>query len=277
MCRLLAYLGPPISPGCLLYDPPHSLEVQSYQPREMEVALLNADGFGLSWYHPTRSEPPFLYRSIQPMWHDLNLPHLSRYIETGCLLAYVRSATPGLAVDLQNCQPFQAGNLSFIHNGFIERFRQTLYRPMREQLGDRIYQDIQGLTDSEHLFALLLHILDTQPQLSLEQGLSQLLHQVTQLADQFGVRVAANLILSDGQRIVACRYDTTGAAPSLYWLRGHAAFPHAVLLASEPLFDADWVTCPQATLIVIDPTCDLQIFSLDCRSPDQPDPIPVPS
>ena len=45
MCRLLAYLGEPIPLEELIFKPEHSLVVQSYQPKELEFALLNADGF----------------------------------------------------------------------------------------------------------------------------------------------------------------------------------------------------------------------------------------
>jgi predicted glutamine amidotransferase len=104
MCRLLAYLGQPIQLEKILLEPEHSLVVQSYQPQEMTAGLLNADGFGIGWYHPTQETKPFTYRNILPMWNDVNLPNLSRYIESGCVLSNVRSATPGLAVDLSNCQ-----------------------------------------------------------------------------------------------------------------------------------------------------------------------------
>ncbi|MHC5729947.1 MAG: ergothioneine biosynthesis protein EgtC, partial [Nostoc sp.] len=42
MCRLLAYLGSPVSLEHLLYKPEHSLIVQSYQPREMTSGVVNA-------------------------------------------------------------------------------------------------------------------------------------------------------------------------------------------------------------------------------------------
>lgn len=51
MCRLLAYLGSPIFLEYLLYKPEHSLIAQSYQPREMISGAVNADGFGVGWYH----------------------------------------------------------------------------------------------------------------------------------------------------------------------------------------------------------------------------------
>ncbi|VAW77744.1 hypothetical protein MNBD_GAMMA13-583, partial [hydrothermal vent metagenome] len=50
MCRIAAYLGPPITLGMLLTEPPHSLLVQGWAPRELRYAKLNADGYGFGWH-----------------------------------------------------------------------------------------------------------------------------------------------------------------------------------------------------------------------------------
>jgi ergothioneine biosynthesis protein EgtC len=260
MCRLLGYLGPPTQLDHLLYKPEHSLIVQSYQPREMQTAILNADGFGIGWYHAQRQAAPFTYRNTLPIWNDLNLPQISRYVESGSVMAYVRSATPGQAIDISNCQPFSYEQLLFTHNGFIENFRQTLYRPLRDRLGDKAYQAIHGLTDSEHLFALMIDLLEAHPEWSLEQALCQTLTVVTELATTYQVRAAVNIAVSDGDRMVACRYDTQTTAPSLYWLRDDPLFPDAVLIASEPLFEADWTPCPESSMLSVGADLDVQFY-----------------
>ena len=156
MCRLLAYLGSPVSLEDLLYKPEHSLIVQSYQPREMTSGVINADGFGVGWYHSQKDTYPFIYKNILPICNDVNLPSLSRYVESKCVVAYVRSATPGEAVDFANCQPFSHQQQLFIHNGQIENFRKTLHRKIRSTLTQDFYEKINGSSDSEHIFALLL-------------------------------------------------------------------------------------------------------------------------
>ncbi len=261
MCRLLGYLGPPIRLDHLLYHPKHSLIVQSYQPQEMTAGLLNADGFGVGWYDPERDRHPFTYRNTLPIWNDLNLPQLSRYIQSGCILANVRSATPGLAIDLSNCQPFQQNSILAIHNGFIENFRQTLYRPMRDRLSDDLYQAIQGTTDSENLFALLLNERQRSTHITLEQALQDTLTQVFLLAEKFQVTVSANLIISDGDRLIACRAAQGNPAPSLYWLKDDAFFPQAVVVASEPLFAGNWTAFPERSILSVRKDLELQIQS----------------
>jgi predicted glutamine amidotransferase len=44
-----------------------------------------------------------------------------------------------------------------MHNGYIENFRSTLMRQIRDTLRDEYYAAIGGSTDSEHVFALFLN------------------------------------------------------------------------------------------------------------------------
>lgn len=237
MCRLLAYLGEAIPLENLIFQPEHSLVVQSYQPKELQIALLNADGFGLGWHHPEDlTAEPFIYRNVLPIWNDANLPHLCRYIHARSLVANVRSATPGLPLDFSNCQPFRHGQLLFVHNGWIDKFRQTLYRPIRDLIGDIAYQNIYGLTDSEHIFALIIHLLELEPQLELLGALVQAIELIQSLANKYDARVSGTIVLSDGNQLVACRFDNQDQAPSFYFLRQ----PKGIILASEPLFEGDW-------------------------------------
>ncbi|WP_017318228.1 ergothioneine biosynthesis protein EgtC [Mastigocladopsis repens] len=259
MCRLLAYLGSPVSLEPLLYKPEHSLVVQSYQPREMHSGVVNADGFGVGWYHLQKDTEPFTYKSTLPIWNDINLPSLSRYIESGCTLAYVRSATPGQALDFSNSQPFQYQRLLFIHNGRIDKFQQTLYRPIRSLLNDEIYQWIKGTTDSEHIFALLLNQWQANPGKSLEQALHISLLKLQELAQRYQTYVSVNVIISDGHRLIASRFSTQSPAPSLYWLRDDLTFPKSVIIASEPLFAGNWIPCSENSIISVGEDCDIRI------------------
>lgn len=262
MCRLLGYLGLPIQLDKILSQPEHSLIVQSYEPREMQEAILNADGFGIGWYHSQQQTEPYLYKGTQPIWNDSNLSSLSRYIESGRILGYVRSATPGQVVTLSNCQPFQDQQLLFTHNGYIDKFRQTLHRPIRQRLQDEIYSKIEGTTDSEHLFALFLNELTTASTPCLVEALRQTLETVETLAKKYQVKALVNIILSDGHQMVASRFVVGGLAPTLYWLKDDSRFPESVIIASEPLFNADWQPCPEQTIIHVGEDRDLHLEKL---------------
>ena len=262
MCRLLGYLGPTIPLDYLLFKPEHSLIVQSYQPREMNSGVVNADGFGVGWYHPQRDTDPFIYKNTLPIWSDINLRSLSRYVESRCVLGYIRSATADQAVDLSNCQPFEYQRLLCIHNGCIKNFRQTLYRPIRDRLGDVAYQSIKGSTDSEHFFALLINEYISNPSGRLDQALQTALLTLDELAKSHQVVASANLVVSDGHRLVASRFASGTAAPSLYWLRDDPAFPEAVIIASEPLFDGNWHRFPEQSILSVGEDLDIQIHQI---------------
>ncbi|MGE5146188.1 MAG: ergothioneine biosynthesis protein EgtC [Candidatus Eiseniibacteriota bacterium] len=249
MCRLLAYSGPSIALNKLISEPEHSLVVQSYAPREMTAGRLNADGFGFAWYDSARQAAPFVYRNILPIWSDSNLDSLAAYVTAPCILANVRSATPGQALDFSNTQPFVFDRISVIHNGFIEKFAGAVRRRLRDGFEDETHDTIRGTTDSEHLFGWLIqHVRGAR---SLGRGLGEALASLAAHLPE--ARMTLNFILSDGRSLAASRHALGGPPPSLYVLERHARFPDAVLIASEPLFDDPaWRPVPAGHLVTVD-------------------------
>ena len=236
MCRILAYLGPETPLSTLLLDPPHSLEVQSYQPREMATALMNADGFGVAWYVAGR-ESPARYRSVLPMWADENFPELARALGSECVLANVRSATPGVGFGLANTQPFVHGRWTFTHNGYLSDFRGGVMRPLRRSLGDLAYGAIRGTSDSEHLFALFLDALSAGA--APEEALLSVRDRCRALLQ--GRAALLSMAATDGETLVALRSAIDADAPTLYRRDGG----DAVWLASEPPdTESGWVPMP---------------------------------
>ncbi len=84
MCRLAAYIGPVLRLEELLLKPDHSLVKQSWAPREMMEARLNADGYGFGWFDHTGR--PLRYRQTMPIWTDPNLAELGRGLEADTLV-----------------------------------------------------------------------------------------------------------------------------------------------------------------------------------------------
>jgi ergothioneine biosynthesis protein EgtC len=257
MCRLLGYLGQPIQLDQLISQPEHSLIIQSYQPLEMTAGLMNADGFGIGWYDRS-IEPPFIYKSTIPIWNDINLPHLNRYIKSSCFLANVRSATPGQPLDLSNCQPFSYGQILGIHNGFIQNFKRSLYRPLRQQLDDKFYQGIGGTTDSEHILALFFHNLEKSSNMT--DAMARTLNQVMNLAKVYDVNASLNLVITDGEQLVAARCATRSPIPTLYYL----ADSHSVIVASEPLSSdsSEWISLSENSILAIAPDLTCRTYNL---------------
>jgi glutamine amidotransferase len=196
-----------------------------------------------------------------PIWNDANLPQLGRYIKSSCYLGYVRSATSNLSVDIINCQPFLHQNLLFVHNGFIDNFRKTLYRPIRNELDDFAYQRIEGTTDSEHIFALIVNEFETNHNISLQQALGHTIARLIKLADTDKVAFSANIILSNGKELAASRYSNREASPTLYYIKDHL-LTNGVLIASEPMFKGEWISCPEASIIGVGENLEVSVNSI---------------
>ena len=256
MCRLIAYRGPEIALRALVEAPAHSLMVQSYAPREMTSGVVNADGFGFAWYDRTIAAEPFVYKSVLPIWADGNLASLGSYVRAETILANVRSATPGQGTDWSNTHPFADGRLSLVHNGFVADFHDTLYRPLRQTLSDRAYRRLRGNTDSEHVFAAVSDEIDRG--LALDAALTRALQKILALAPDTAMSLA--VVVSDGDTVAAARLAQRTATPSLYWTDDDAAFPGAVVIASEIPHDPDsdarhaWRPVAENGLLTVDGT-----------------------
>src|ERR671922_2498808 len=109
MCRALLYLGEPVLPDNLLFQPDSALVRQSYMPKMLN--MLNLAGFGLRAWDPASHDPEraYSYYSQSLPVFDRNLKNLAEKIRAACLLAHVRGVAYSTAVEisLQNVHPFQ--------------------------------------------------------------------------------------------------------------------------------------------------------------------------
>ncbi|RMG13516.1 MAG: class II glutamine amidotransferase [Deltaproteobacteria bacterium] len=236
MCRMLAYVGPPLRVGRLMREAEHSLERQSYAPRHMLTGRVNADGFGFAWY-PEEGGEPARYRSLLPIWADPNLSDLGRTLRSGILLAAVRGATVPGSTGYADTQPFASGRLLFLHNGFIESFHTKVMRRLRAELSDEVYGSLRGSSDSETLFGLFRTLCsDPSTPCGLARGLVRTVERAGELCEAAGVQALITFLVANGEAVVGLR-AAVGApeAPSLFLHHGGSHFPGAALLASEPL------------------------------------------
>lgn len=257
MCRLLSYIGPEIALSELILSPEHSLEKQAWQPRELREAKLNADGFGIGWYH---NGSVARYRQSMPIWNDPNLHDLSNSIKQSIWLAMVRSATPGLGTHYSNTQPFSYQQWLFMHNGYILDFARTARRQIRHILNHEFEANIRGDTDSEYIFALILHYLAEH-----KQPLEAIRITFDTIADIIGPeRALLNIVLSNGEQIFASKHAINGLCPTLYYGLEINPFPHSgQLLVSEPLsVDKHWLPVDDNNIVVLSHNQELQSYPL---------------
>lgn len=204
---------------------------------------------------------------------------------TRVLLGHVRAASPGLPVTDLNCHPFKSGALSFMHNGDLGGF-QTLRRRLLRDLSDEAFSSIEGSTDSEHLFAILLDHLrdldDGKPTgadrlgAALERTIGTA--EALQRAHAPGEKAYLNLAVSDGASAAVSRYSTGDSIDSLYYSAGRVYHcdrglchmdtdverPTAVIVASEPLDDdGTWTAVGRGDLVLVSPDLEVRTRPID--------------
>ncbi|WP_448626041.1 ergothioneine biosynthesis protein EgtC [Geodermatophilus sp. URMC 64] len=220
MCRHLAWLGRPKTLAELVLEPPSSLLVQSYAPRRQRYGRLNADGWGVGFYVPGRSEPA-RWRSARPLWGDASFASLAPVISSGCVLAAVRSATVGMPIEESAVAPFSSGRWLLSHNGRVER---AVLHPA---------PDPESTVDSALLAAMVF-----------DRCAEVMGRTVLEVAARDPV-ARLNLVATDGTRLLATTWGDT-----LSFL----ITEDGTALASEPWDDDPaWTDVPDRHLVEVTP------------------------
>ena len=279
MCRLLAYIGAPMIIDNFLYQPKNSLVTQSINAKEIEEPL-NGDGFGIGWYVPEINNEPVTFVSVNPAWSNRNLRNLAPKIQTRCFVAHVRAASVG-EVSESNCHPFQYKELLMMHNGGVENFG-NIKRKIRSPLSDELYNWIKGQTDSEHIFAYLLHQLKSSSNGittdAITKAFEKTYSDLKQMMKDNGVTEAAylNMCVTNGSFLVATRYctDPKEEPLTLYHSEGGRYVvddgvskmvapkddDESVLIVSERLTDdSNWTLIPANHFVIVDNSLNVRI------------------
>ena len=217
MCRHLAWLGPPRTLASLVLEGEHSLQTQAWAPRRQRHGTVNVDGFGAGWYVAERPEP-VRYRRAQPIWTDASFASLAPTVASRCVLAAVRSATPGTAADEGAAAPFTHGRWLFSHNGRVEDWA-TARKALLPLAAD--VPDTRVGVDSALLFGLALARWQAGARLS--AGLAG---------------AACDVLAHGGGRLTMLATDGTSVAGVVVGEPMHVlSGPEGTVIASEPSDD----------------------------------------
>ena len=295
MCRLLAYLGEPLTVRNLLFDTPNSLVRQTYSPRMMNT-FLNLAGFGMQAWDPASPDPedPFTYRVTTLPSFDRNLRSLSSKLAPTCLVAHVRGVTYSEAaiVSETNLHPFRFAGARVVlaHNGHLRQFPRMRYS-LVEHVRPELARHIEGTTDSEWIYALVLSQLDDPYALpetrELADATASALRILRTVRAAHGIETSSpvNLCVSTGRAVIATRFsfdygwyppedemlETDLPFVSLWytiggkfaeldggWQMTAAQPPRSAIVASEPLTgDATtWLEVPEYSMLTAELTPD---------------------
>lgn len=289
MCRVLAYLGEPISLAHVLYETDSSLVRQSHSPRMM-AKVLNLAGFGMVAWDPrsVRAEEPFVYRVTTLPDFDRNLRNLGAKLAPTCLVAHVRGVSDGAddSVAETNLHPFRFRDARVVlaHNGHLREFARMRYDLLRH-IRPEVAQSISGTTDSEWIYAMVLSQLDDphgEPdRRELADAVASTLRLLREVRERHGIDTSspANLFLATGRSLVVTRFsfdygwypdedallETDLPYCSLWYTVGGeyerredggsamaaSDVPRSLLIASEPLTvdTSAWLEVPEYSMI----------------------------
>ncbi|KAI3621908.1 glutamine amidotransferase [Moniliophthora roreri] len=277
MCRFVIYKG--TSPVLLSHAFDSRLRLDHRRP-------MNGDGFGVGWYDSVYDEElgsqPCIFTSVTPAWNNVNLTRLAEKIKSPLVFGHVRATTAG-SLSLDNCHPFVHGKLMFMHNGGIADFH-LIKRRLQSTLPDAVFNTVQGNTDSEWAFALLLSKLPNPDARSftpdiLREAMLRTITSLNEFAEEAGITEPSlmNFCVTDGETVIATRYISSrsdeaaslwfssGTTFSEFRAGGHYKMSKAdkreniIMIASEPLtFErADWMEIKTNHMVVITPRMNL--------------------
>lgn len=234
MCRHTAHLGRPVTLAELLLEPPLGLLRQSWAPRAQRSGTVNADGFGVGWYAPTRRTPA-RYRRDVPLWADASFASFAPVVESSCVLAAVRSATPGTPHDEGACAPFLLGDVLLSHNGAVPQVGAAL-GPL---VPSAALAALGSTVDSAFVAALVA------ARLAAGDPLGVALAATVRLVADRAPEARLNLLATDGRSLAATTWGDTLV------LRTSGG---GVLLASEAGDDEPgWEAVPDRRLVTATP------------------------
>lgn len=221
MCRHLGWLGEPRSIASLVLEPPSGLLVQSYAPRRQKHGLMNADGWGVGFFDDGVVRR---WRSAAPLWGDVSFASVAPALSSGCVVAAVRSASAGMAIEPSASAPFTDGRWLLSHNGLVDRAVLPL--------SARAFRLAESTNDSALLAAAIF-----------ERGLDGLADTIVEVAAA-DPNARLNIMAANGSQLRATTWGDT-----LSVLRRD----DGVVLASEPYDDnPDWQEVPDRHLVAVE-------------------------
>ncbi len=256
MCRLYAMrANEPTRVECGLVAAQNALMEQSRNDIE---GMMHGHGWGVADYP---DGVPIIEKQTWAAYHGEHFKKAAARIYSRTAVAHVRRASVG-PTSLENTHPFVHGRWIFAHNGTVPNFEE-IRSPMLEAMDPLHRVEIQGQTDSEHVFRYLLSLFLRHPEAGHFENVRRGIEQIVEWCAAVDATrsVGLNIVLTDGDQLIGTRLNR-----SLYHLRrdhlhictvcGRTHVRHepkasyrAVEIASEPVtFDEAWDEVPNGTV-----------------------------
>lgn len=269
MCRLYGCRAThPTEVGCELIEAQNSLVHQSVRD---ERGWENPHGWGIGVW---RDGEVFCEKQVEPASSSELFRSKAAGIKAKTVLAHVRRATVGIP-SLSNTHPFRDGDILAAHNGHIGRFDDVRPR-MLEAMTPAQRDKIEGTTDTEHFFRLLMSLQERRPDTAFHELIDDAILQVIDWRDEIDpeAELALNFLWTHGPHLSGSRYKRTlwyverdEAHVCEYCGAKHAEVPPGedyrfIAVASERITGEDWQPIPDESVFTITDDLELEIAPL---------------
>jgi glutamine amidotransferase len=184
MCRLFGlYANKSVNVYFSFFEARKSLKKQSYG---------NPHGWGIAWFNGSEWK---LYKEPQPLYKSSKAEELIKEVSGIIIISHVRYATYG-EPKTENTHPWLYKDCYvFAHNGSINDREKLL------SLLSQNYKDLEGETDSEALFHLIVQ--ETENSGDFIEGVKRAIAKINSNNIYY---TSLNFVASDGRKLYALRY-----------------------------------------------------------------------
>jgi predicted glutamine amidotransferase len=241
MCRLFAIIS----------DHPCAPELPGYVVPFRALAEKHPDGWGFGWYF---YGGPQLIKNPRNALRDPLFTKTHSSIDTNLLIGHLRKRSVGERTP-ENTQPLLYGKYIFAHNGTLHLANELLDLLPQEYRGR-----IQGDTDSELLFQLLLYHIDLKG-----DAVEGIMSTIALVKDLLGTRYSSlDFILSDSENLFV--YRSCRIKPDYYAIHFLVRGPEplkasrTLVVCSQPLTDEKWQAMGNNQLMVVNREVQIMVY-----------------
>jgi glutamine amidotransferase len=260
MCRLFGlYANRAVNVNFSFYEAEKSLE---------KLSIRNPHGWGIAWFDNGWN----LHKEPGPLYLSKDAQRLAKNVSGIIVISHVRYATHGKA-KLENTHPWLYKGYVFAHNGTIDKRNKVL------ELLSPEYRDLEGDTDSEALFHLIIQEADETN--DFVEGVERAIAKINANNISYD---SLNFIASDGKKLYALRYTKEGLNRyTLFYLKRPreglrlegfsaktaqlirmklASGEKAIIVASEKYTKEPWEYIPNKHMLIIDARLNTELINI---------------
>ncbi|MCD6513299.1 MAG: class II glutamine amidotransferase [Candidatus Odinarchaeota archaeon] len=182
MCRLFG----------LIANKPVNIYFSFFQAKESvkKLSETNPHGWGMGWYDENKTAK--IYKEPLPLYSSKKSIEIVENVHSKIIIAHVRYATCGKP-KYENTHPFKYDKWIFAHNGSVNK------KYIKSKLNNKHLKALEGETDSEALFHLILQKIEEQKDPI--KGIKTAINEACKT-----YFTSLNFILSNGIKLYALRY-----------------------------------------------------------------------